>query len=93
MEIKAKKVAASLKNKGLVELRDHGDKQYRLWLDGKKTGVSTMISHGDLDLGTVYLSSMARQLELSLPELLDLIRCPLTAEGFIELLKGRGRLD
>jgi hypothetical protein len=59
VEIKARKVAASLKKKGLVELKDHADKQYRLWLDGKKTGVSTMIGHGDLDLGTVYLSSMA----------------------------------
>jgi len=49
VEIKARKAAASLKKKGLVEL--------------------------------------------SLPELLDLVRCPLTAEGFIELLKGRGRLD
>ena len=93
MEIKAKKVAAGLRKKGLVELKDHGDKQYRLWADGKKTGVSTMISHGDLDLGTVYLRSMAKQLELSCLELLDLIRCPLTAERFIELLEERGRLD
>ena len=62
MEIKARKVAASLKKKGLVELKGHGDRQYRLWLDGKKTGVSTTISHSDLDLGTVDLSSMARQL-------------------------------
>jgi hypothetical protein len=52
-----------------------------------------MISRGDMDLRTVCLSSMAKQLELSLRELLDLIRCPLTAEGFIELLKGRKRLD
>ena len=92
MEVKARKVAASLKKKGLVELERGSHRHYRLMIDGKKTGVGTMMSRSVRDLGTPYLSTMAKELELSYAELLDLIDCPLTAEAFVALLNERGRL-
>lgn len=93
MEIKSRQVASSLCKKGFVETEGSSHRLFRLTIDGKKTAIHTVMSRGSHDLGTHMLSSMAKQIALSSEEFVQLVRCPLTAEGYLDLLRERGQLD
>jgi predicted RNA binding protein YcfA (HicA-like mRNA interferase family) len=87
----AKKVAANLTSKGFTTLEgDHTF--YRLYVDGKNTGIRTKISHGEKEIHDGLLAQMAKQTKLVKKEFLELVDCPLTLERYLELLRERDHL-
>jgi len=87
----AKQVAANLKRKGFTP--DEGDHTfYRLFVDGKNTGIRTKISHGEKEIHDGLLGQMAKQTKLVKKEFLELVDCPLTLDQYLELLRERDHL-
>jgi predicted RNA binding protein YcfA (HicA-like mRNA interferase family) len=88
----ARDVAAALVNKGFCP--HEGDHHfYRLFVDGKNTGIRTKISHGEREIGDNLLAQMAKQTRLVMRDFLDLIDCPLSAAGYISKLRDGGYLS
>ena len=86
-----KEVAANLKRKGFTP--GEGDHTfYRLFVDGKNTGIRTKISHGEKEIHDGLLAQMAKQTKLVKKEFLELIDCPLTLDQYLELLRERDHL-
>jgi len=50
-------------------------------------------SHGRGDIPTVIVNKIRGQLKLSQKDFLELINCPLTYEGYLNILKQKGILD
>lgn len=86
-------IEAGLKKKGFVEAdtgRDH--RFYKLYVAGKYTGIQTKTSRGTKykTISTGLVAHMARELKLTSKQFQDLIRCPLSFEGYVELLGQSG---
>jgi predicted RNA binding protein YcfA (HicA-like mRNA interferase family) len=78
---KAKKIQKALAKKGFEERREGHHIIYVYYLDGKKTGNRTFISHGSkMEYNSNLLNKLSKQLNLSGNQLCDLIDCPLTRE-------------
>src|SRR5579863_4648319 len=75
MPKRAKDVAGGLESKGFRR-ENSKDVHYRLYVDGKKTVIYTMISHGEKEIHDGLLGTMARQVKLSRRQFNDLIDCP-----------------
>ena len=90
--IQARTVRRGLTSKGFDEV-NRGDIFYHFVVNGKKSGIHTMMSHGETYCGTKYLTTMARQLGLKRDELVQLVECPLSRDEYEKLLRGRGRLS
>jgi len=88
---KAREIEAALLQKGFVKRSSHHNLFY-LCVDGKITGIHTFMSHGVREYGNPLLERMKTQLHLSPKELELFIRCPLTFEEYISLLRVRGIL-
>jgi predicted RNA binding protein YcfA (HicA-like mRNA interferase family) len=87
----ARDVAANLERKGFVP--DEGDHTfYRLFVNGKNTGIRTKISHGEKEIHDGLLSQMAKQIRLAKKEFLELVDCPMTESRYLQLLRERGHL-
>jgi hypothetical protein len=56
----AKEIGAGLQKKGFVP-RENDHTFYHLFVNGKKTVISTKISHGEKEIGDKLLGMMARQ--------------------------------
>jgi hypothetical protein len=80
-----------LTKKGFVEDTKH---HYNFWLyiNGKKSFIHTMFSHGAKECGDSLLGEMAKQLHLSRKEFDDLIDCALGEESYLRIVKDRGAL-
>jgi hypothetical protein len=85
----ARDVGAGLLKKGF-SIRENDHTFYHLFIDGKKTIVSTKISHGEKEIGDRLLGMMARQLRLTKRNFLDLVDCPLTLDEYVKLLREAG---
>lgn len=85
----AKDVATGLVNKGF-RLRQNDHAFYHLYVDGKKTIISTKISHGEKEIGDKLLGLMARQVRLPRSLFDDLVECPLTFDQYVALLRKSG---
>jgi len=87
----AKTVGTSLTQKGF---RSHNRSHvyYYLYVDGVKTDVRTMISHGEKEIDDNLLSLMARRLKLTKKLFADLIDCPLSYEQYVKLLREGGHV-
>ncbi len=92
MPKKTKDVRAALIAKGFVERQTHHT-FFHLYVEGKKTDVSTKVSHGAKEIADGLLGAMARQTRLVRREFLQLVECPLTAEQYLELLRERGVIE
>ncbi|OPY38182.1 MAG: hypothetical protein A4E35_00604 [Methanoregula sp. PtaU1.Bin051] len=86
---KAREIEAALLQKGFLKRTSHHNLFY-LCIDGKITGVHTFMSHGVREYGNPLLEKMKNQMHLSAKELELFIRCPLTFENYIALLKEQG---
>jgi len=67
-----------------------GDHQfYTLWVGGKKTQISTKLSHGSKykTYDDSLLGLVCRQLAISKKDLLAFIECKLSGEMYVEILK------
>lgn len=91
MPRKTRDVAANLTKKGFDERQ--GDHRYfHLMVDGVKTRVRTMISHGEKEIHDGLLGQMARDTKLAKRLFLDLVDCPMSAEQYVERLREQGDL-
>jgi len=89
---KARELAAALASKGF-RAREGDHTLYFLHAGGRKTSVRTKISHGAQEYGAPLLSQMPKQLHLRSGEFDDLVQCPLSHRGYLELLVQRGTLS
>ncbi len=83
----------ALRKKGfLCESDGKHIRYFFLLLDGNKSEVCTLMSHGMMGstIDTNLLSRMARQLRLTKAQFLELIDCTLAAEGYREVLEKQG---
>jgi hypothetical protein len=87
----AKEIGAGLKKKGFLP-RENDHTFYHLFIDGRKTIISTKISHGEKEIGDKLLAMMGRQLRLSKRDFLALIDCPLSFEEYLKLLRDAGAI-
>jgi hypothetical protein len=88
-------VESGLLSKGFK--RDDADHHYFIYytINGKKTPVKTKTSHGSAKykkLGAPLLSQMSRQCHLTKQDFEDLVKCPLTREGYEKQLMQQGRI-
>ena len=96
MPLKRKKLVHALRQKGFKEeTKDRDHDFFRLVREGIKEAVYTKVSRGTgyRDLGPQLVSRIRRQLKLEGNELSQLVECPLSEEGYIQLLKDRNVLD
>jgi len=89
--LKARTVRRGLTSKGFDEV-NRGDIFYHFIVNGRKSGIHTMMSHGETYCGTKYLTTKARQLGLNREELVQLVECPLSRDEYETLLRERGKL-
>jgi len=84
-------VRDTLERKGFVQ-SNTGDAYFRLFVDGKFTGVKTKVSHGREDIvrGRFLFTQMKRQMHLTSEELERFFNCPMTGEDYIALLRSKG---
>ena len=82
---------AALGSKGFEpEERDHTF--YFLRVCGRKVGIWTKVHHHRGEYGVPLLGKMARKMHLNRRELDDFIECPLTREGYLDLMRERHAL-
>ncbi len=69
-------------------------RKFILYYEGRKTGVFTMLSHGGpKELSGWLLSAIRKQLLMdNLQQLSDFVRCPMTYDDYIAILKSKGVL-
>jgi len=84
-------IRQSLTKKGFVEDKTHHC-YFHLYINGKRTSIYTLLSHGKKECGDNLLAKMARELRLKRKEFNDLIDCPLDKETYIQMLKTKGEL-
>lgn len=87
----ASDIGAALRKKGFVP-RENDHTFYHLFVNGKKTIISTKISHGEKEIRDKLLGMMARQLRLSRRDFLNLVDCPLTFDEYVKLLRDSGHI-
>jgi predicted RNA binding protein YcfA (HicA-like mRNA interferase family) len=91
MPRKARVVSTSLTKKGFTA--GGGDHEfYRLFIEGKNTGIRTKISHGEKEIHDGLLGQMAKDTRLSKREFLELVDCSLKGDAYVSLLRDRGDL-
>jgi hypothetical protein len=90
--IKVRDAAKVLQDKGFREEKDRDHVYYFFLRDGKKTGISTKISHSERDLTDGLCGFMAKQLRLTMTQFRNLIECPLTYKLYLDHLVNTGYL-
>lgn len=91
---KRKDVESILLQKGFL-LQDGGDHRYYVFYLHERLVARTKVSHGTRykDLADDLLSKMSRQCHLTKGEFLNLVDCPLTQQGYEQILQDRGLLE
>jgi hypothetical protein len=93
MPLPRAKIEAALKKKGFVKEETPHHRYYHHEVDGKRSGAYTYVSRGSShrDYDDQLLVPMRKTLMLdSKKQLHDLIRCPMTADGYNEFLREKG---
>lgn len=89
--MRASKVSAALTAKGFQKVdRDHHF--FFLYVDGKKSGIFTKISHSANKLGQFDCDRMAKQIKLSRGQFEELIDCSLSGTEYLGVLRKAGDL-
>ena len=89
-----RKTYQNLKKKGFTDSK-HKSKDHK-YIELKHNGkhiLHTKISHGNEDIREKLIHAMSFQCKLSKSELLDLAKCPMNKEEYIELLRQKGFID
>ena len=95
MQISKDQIVRSLLKKGFKEEECKHHRQFFHVVDGRETGIKTFISHspGIKVYGDELLAKMKGQLKLhSKKDFIDLLNCPLSAEGYIAKLQENGEI-
>jgi len=74
------------------EQDDSGDHVVALLRHGGKIIVKTKRSHGSGDVISSVQRHIQKQMKLSRDQFRDAVACPLTREGYLEILRGQGAL-
>lgn len=93
MPYKVREVVKSLLKKGFEEVEGSRHRKFRLYHEGSRTSVATVMSHGETELREVLTGVVARQLSLTHRQFDDLVKCPLDHEGYIRLLRQKNVLE
>jgi hypothetical protein len=86
--LRTRNVDRALTGKLAFEKQETHHHVYRLWLDGVLVA-RTYISHGERELSRYHVSQMAKQMHLRTAEFLDAVRCPISREEYVQLLRER----
>jgi predicted RNA binding protein YcfA (HicA-like mRNA interferase family) len=93
MPHKVKDVVKSLLKKGFVESEGSRHRKFKLYDKSARTSVATVISHGESELREVLAGVVARQLHLNTRQLDDLVKCPMSHDEYLSILRQKGILD
>lgn len=91
--LKTARIRSSLQKKGFVA--SEGDHTFFHYIngDGKKTAVMTKISHGKSEISDPLIGQMAKQVNLSKNQFMDLVNCPLSKEEYESILESKNLLQ
>lgn len=92
MQIDRRLIESNLPSKGFVEEDTH-HRYFHHEYKGRRTGISTYTSHGSQykTYGDALLRQMKKQLKLdTIQQITDLFQCPLTKDGYNQILKSKG---
>ena len=93
MPHRTRAVTAALLAKGFLQIGSKHRRYRYHTLDGVRTGVHTVMSHGSRrEIDDSLLAAMARQVRLSRREFDELVRCPMSQSRYEGLLARRGHL-
>lgn len=81
----------ALLSKGFRKDNSHHE-MFWLYAADKKTSVRTRLSHGQKEYGASLLAKMSRQLKLSRADFERFMDCPLSGQGYLELLIAAGEV-
>ncbi len=87
-------IKKALEAKGFRK-RDNDHEFYDLLVDGKKVGIMTKISRGSKykTYDDSLLGLMAKQLRLAKSDLMKLIQCTLSGDGYTKILQESGEIE
>jgi hypothetical protein len=93
MPIERDELESALSRKGFEKKNTHHT-LYFLIAGGKKTSVFTKLSHGSTyrEYSDSLVGVVARQMGLTKSELSKFVECTITREGYVDLLRERGRI-
>ncbi|MEP7323399.1 MAG: hypothetical protein ABI761_15850 [Saprospiraceae bacterium] len=85
---------SNLAKKGFVLSQKKGKDHIWLefWYNGKISQAITKFSHNYQDLDDHLISRISKQIFLNKIEFLDLVKCPLSQDGYVVILKNKGIL-
>jgi predicted RNA binding protein YcfA (HicA-like mRNA interferase family) len=83
--LNSKEIEKALKKKGftLNESSDH--RRLELWYEDKFV-LATKVSHNGQDIDDGLIGQMAKQIKLNKKDFLDLVKCPLSSEAYLNKL-------
>ena len=88
--IKVRLICSALQTKGFVREDGRRHTFFYLIVGGRRTGIHTMISLGEREIGDPLLSQIARQLKLNTHLFADLVDCKMTGSDYVRHLRGTG---
>lgn len=89
-----KKTYQNLKKKGFVDSTTKSVDHKRIeFFYNDKFVLSTKISHNNSDLDNYLIKQMSVQCRLNKNDFVDLAKCPLSKEDYIQLLDEQGLLE
>lgn len=89
-----KKTYKNLKKKGFANSRTRSvDHKHMDFFHNEKYILSTKISHGNKDIENYLIKQMSFQCHLDKNDFIDLAKCPLSKEDFINILGKKGLLE
>lgn len=86
-ERKTAEVISALEKKGFRLVREPNHKVYELYVNGKKSGINTWVSHGRHIISKAILNKMAKQIKIDNKEFDNLIACPFSYEDLVAVLQ------
>ena len=89
-EIRAALLVNALLAKGFREVVGRDHRYFSFYVENRKMGVLTKISHGQRTLDDWMLGKVSHQIHLSKRELLSYIECTLSAAAYLHLMIERG---
>lgn len=90
--ISTKDTVKNLRKKGFVEVS--GDHRYLELIHKGRVILHTKVSHGSKkDIDDYLIKQMSYQCKLDKKQFLDLARCPLSKEAYLEMLKQQGLVE
>ena len=90
MDLDPKKIIRSFKKKGF--LIENGTKHNKVIYE-KSKAITTAMSKGSGQLGSVLISMMSRDLHITKDQFIDLVNCPLSKEELFQIYNEKGYIN